>query len=330
MLRPAFYKRLKERYGDVRIACEDTEMKATYRQARFRDGLGLNIDEEGEYYRITCPFCTDTRLRLWFNHRWGIYDYKTKSRNLWLCICYNENCLKEPGRSLLLYRDIFSDFPEFDPVSSGVMPDDTPAIPEWPGRVIPLNRLAPTELARRYMEERHYNVDVLSNRLQVCYCLEAKEGFGLAQHRIIIPTFKDGELLGWQARLVGEPHNKRIPKYWNMPRMKRNRMLYNFDYAKRYPYVVLMEGCTDVWRFGPEAVALFGKTLSLQQLQMITATWKKVYVALDGDAIIDAQGIYDQLPNIEKYLVEFPGKTDPGSLPSSTLRDMILRTARKR
>ena len=26
----------------------------------------------GEYYRIACPFCLDTRHRLWINHRWGV------------------------------------------------------------------------------------------------------------------------------------------------------------------------------------------------------------------------------------------------------------------
>jgi DNA primase len=63
-------------------------------------------------------------------------------------------------------------------------------------------------------------------------------------------------------------------------------MLYNFDTASKQPYVVVVEGVPSVWRIGPAAVCLFGKTMSLYQQTTIATTWgrKPVVLMLDHDA----------------------------------------------
>ena len=109
----------------------------------------------------------------------------------------------------------------------------------------------------------------------------------------------NGTLRGWQARYVDEPADKAIPKYYNMPSMRKNELLYNFDRASRCPMVCLCEGVTDVWSVGPASVALFGKTLSQHQKLLIASTWKEgvVVVMLDGDDAGRgaAEGIADRL-----------------------------------
>src|SRR4051794_18793914 len=72
--------------------------------------LRLQVDHFGEQYRVCCPFCPDTRKRLYINHRWGLFDERTRSKNLWLAKCYNEDCLKCSLRRRSLYNDVFDDF----------------------------------------------------------------------------------------------------------------------------------------------------------------------------------------------------------------------------
>src|SRR5579872_4473281 len=108
-LRPALYARLTEFFGgDVIIANEGEEMVSTY-SSNYSEVPALSVDIPGEYYRVNCPYCTDTRRRLWINHRWGQRDDHGKL-NLFLAHCYNENCMAEPGNSWNLYKQLFTDF----------------------------------------------------------------------------------------------------------------------------------------------------------------------------------------------------------------------------
>ncbi len=59
-----------------------------------------------------------------------------------------------------------------------------------------------------------------------------------------------GIRVGWQARYVGEPRYRDMPKYYTCPGMPKSQLLYNFDSTMTKPFVVLVEGITDVWRIG--------------------------------------------------------------------------------
>lgn len=312
--------------GNVVVANEGEEMVSTY-VIDYVNQPQLSVDIPGEYYRVNCPFCNDTRKRLWINHRWGHHDYRAQL-NLFLAHCYNENCLAEPGRSWQLYKQVFTDFSHEtgDVLLQNHRAEAADVKPTWPGRHVPLDQMFSGHPANVYLrEERSFDVAKLVKDYHISYCIEALDDYILAQGRIIIPAYMDGEFVGWQARFIGEPAPKPVPKYYTMPHMKRNRMLYNFDEAKKHPYVVLCEGPTDVWRYGPEAVALWGKSISPYQLGLVVANWKKVYVCLDGEAVSEAKDVYDKLSNkVEKGLVQLQGREDPGSLPQATLRDIVL------
>jgi len=326
-LRPQLYSRLMEyAHGNVVIANEGEEMDFCYVIERGKPVISVN--SPGEYYRISCPFCTDTRKRLWINHRWGLRDEKGRL-NLFLAICYNENCLAAQGRAWQFYQTIFTEFIHDldDPVHKNHRADSIETKPEWPGRRVMLDEIWPNHPVRLYLQDRGYTTETLSRDFGVCYCMEAADDYRMAQGRIIIPIFMKGELKGWQARLVGDQPHKSIPKYYSMPGMKKTKLLYNFDQACKYPHVVLCEGPTDVWTLGPEAVALFGKTVSDYQLGLVVAHWKTVYVCLDGEAIKEGQDVFDKLTNkVDKGLVRLPLHSDPGSLPTATLREMVFST----
>src|SRR5271166_2797304 len=107
-LRPELFNRLKYRFGHVAIACEGESMSA--RVVTKQGKPTLEISHPGEYYRVNCPYCSDLRKRLWINHMWGYLHPVTQTRNLFLAICYNENCLANAENRKWLYREVYNDF----------------------------------------------------------------------------------------------------------------------------------------------------------------------------------------------------------------------------
>ena len=104
------------------------------------------------------------------------------------------------------------------------------------------------------------------------FCPLALPQFPLASERLIIPVVMDGELRGWQARLISGTPGKGNPKYYTMHGMKKSMALYNYDKVKAAPFVVVTEGPTKVWTFGPEACAILGNKASGWQAQKL-AFW---------------------------------------------------------
>src|SRR5262249_5133737 len=137
--------------------------------------------------------------------------------------------------------------------------------------------------------------------------------------------------VGWQARYIGGEPPGGVPKYYTMPGMAKGECLYNFDLASAHPFVVVCEGVTDAWSFGPEAVALFGKKLSGPQARLIASTWGQgaVIILLDGDASEEALEAHDALGSSvrKKVIVQLPPEQDPGGLPRDGLRQLVFREA---
>ncbi len=70
---------------------------------------------------------------------------------------------------------------------------------------------------------------------------------------------------GWQARCIGETTDQ-APKYLFPRGFQKSKLLYGLPHALRTQGpVVLCEGPTDVWRYGPGAMATFGLHLSRDQ-----------------------------------------------------------------
>ena len=104
VLNPVLYARLVELFDEVRISHEGIE--ATPGVVMVVGGQRVSIGaEHGEYYSVNCPFCGDTRGRLYINH--------TYTRNRERAVCYNEtSCLtgtiNRPNRehnSFLAFRN---------------------------------------------------------------------------------------------------------------------------------------------------------------------------------------------------------------------------------
>lgn len=340
-LRPMLYNRLRARFGEVKIVKEGEATVAT--AGEYQGRKSLKVSHFGETYCICCPICGDTRYRLWINHLWGRYNQQVDSRNLWMARCYNEECVADFANMRKLEDWVFNDvsrgrnwLPE-DIVLAGEIVDVSamPGRASPPGELIYLHELPDNHYAREYMRGRGFDPDIFSRELEVSFCPLAVDQFSRASERLIIPVIMEGEMKGWQARLLLGKESKFNPKYLTMTGMKKSQTLYNYDEASKMPFIVVTEGPTKVWRWGKEAVATLGKEVNVSgwQIQRL-AFWglqgKPIIILLDGDAKARAQLMYDALKGVPKrVIVPLDDGVDPGDIPTQELRDYVYGVASK-
>lgn len=346
-LRPDLYRRLEQRLGDVVYARDGEEMDAyiyedpTEVDSRGRPFKKLQVNEPGEAYRVNCPFCGDTRKRLWVNHMWGYKDTEHRIDYLWLANCFNDGCPLKGNIQLkrrlyeMIYSDVLGQVLEYDVVLPGVrLKGQGHVEAKPPGVLVPLTHLPSNHPANAYFRDRGYDPAWLQEHYRLRFCPEAIQEYPLVTGRVVIPVYMRGKLVGWQARLLGTPSSKHIPKYYTMPGMAKGLCLYNFDTAAKHGHVVITEGVTDAWRYGPEAVALLGNKATSRQIAEIVATWRHVpvFCMLDGEARDENQALADQLsighPNVVR--VDLLEDKDPGSCSHLYLRELVVQAAQSR
>src|SRR5437016_2241770 len=93
-LNPILYSLLKERFGFVKVANEGEELVGSYKYDPVRGQTVLDIISRGETYCVDCPYCKESRHRLYINHRYGTWDDISGSNNLHMVRCFNEECFK--------------------------------------------------------------------------------------------------------------------------------------------------------------------------------------------------------------------------------------------
>jgi hypothetical protein len=329
-LNQSLYAALMRRFGSVRVSNEGQEVLIRLVKNPY-DLHAPSKEEElesGEYYRVNCPYCQDTRHRLYVNYRWNTVTRDGKKAK-GLAHCFNEKCdmlnlddelkgyvARSLGRGInTAYRK-----PEpFKPV-------------EWPGKCIPLDQLPVNHAAVRYIQLRQFDPAYLAKEWDVRYCVEA--GHDLVRDRLIIPVYWEGKLVGWQARAIGDRHAG--PKYYTMPGLKKTQMLFNGDRAKTFKFGVVVESVFGAFRVGPRAVALLGKSMSWLQRELAVGYWGMgaMCVLLDPDAVEDMENITSMLnPSAFRWgawSMTLPDGKDPDEFPSQELWDMIVTFARNR
>jgi hypothetical protein len=331
-LNPELYTRLQRNVSTVVIANPGERFVSTVK-------LGINgrpkelVSQSGEYYRACCPFCKDTRHRLWINHRYGVIDEATRNKNTHLAICYNEDCLHHPARRRQLENMIFTGMNwahrKSVTVSRGVSQEDKVRVVEPPGMLIPVDQLDPESPAVAYLISRGYDPVELGQRFNVSYCEFADSRYPASEGRIVAALMMDDQLVGWQCRYVGDIDWKSsgVSKYYTRPGMPKRLMLYNYDQAKAFPLVVLTEGVTDVWAVGPQAVALLGKKLHPSQERLLWQTWGHgtLVIMLDADAHEEITSLVNRLaPKFSGGVVPvYLEGADPGDLDREFIWDII-------
>ena len=341
-LNPTLYERLSREFGLVMIANQGEAYIPALRAMSIREGeRNAPAVAYGEYYRVCCPFCNDARHRLWVNHRFGVYDDVQRSKNLHLAICYNEGCISSAARrhqfENMVYGGINWRRRRDTMVHAGgeEVPISLSAV-DPPGSLIRLRDLPPQHAAILYLEERGYDINELDSVFNISYCEVARPEYPTATNRIVAPVHLHGKLVGWQCRYIGAANwnYTGIPKYYTRPKMPKRRILYNYDVAARHYPVVLVEGATDVWSVGPQAVAVFGKSLHEMQARLMSETWSggTAVIMFDSDASKEIAAVTERLLPVMSggvVPVQLPAGKDPADFDRDTIWEIIHNSARE-
>jgi len=347
VLNVTLYRRCVEVFGRVRIT--NPGEARIYRSIVYGGQPREEVIQQGEFYAVCCPLCSDSRFRCYINHAYGTPDAKGFPRTS-LVHCFNDGCalsLAEPEafqqmKKYLLGYHLYNLQPTIRP---GRVVDPFARCGRLPGPCVPVRDLPEDHVASQYLRGRGFDRTELSQRFDVRWCPESE--MRLACQRIIMPFYHKQKLVGWQARPAFDLPNwktARIPKYYTAPGSPKRSILYSLDLARQFRCGVIVEGVTDVWRFGGPAVALLGATINPQQLELFSS----VFANGAGVIMLDAD-ILDE-PKTEEHrrardaalaaagqlksrlaggccIVSPPAGWDPGNMPRQDLRNYVVQQA---
>ena len=253
-------------------------LKLKFGQAKRGNGL---------WVKIRCPTCTPSDA---IKMKRGVH-LRTLSTNCFIC------------RKPLNWTDIFGDT-QIIPSSSGPIIEDPehPQAREWPcNGVIPISALPENHPAVSFLRKDHLNdrlslwidhrVGFITKEDAIDIRFDRHDGTFSSVNTadsLVFPVHYNKELVGWQLRFIpGTKHGDRMGKMKYLHVFKKGNYLYNYDNAKNYSSVVLVEGVKKAWKF-PNGVASLGKGISERQIQLIQH-WNEIILMYDGDDKTQAQ-----------------------------------------
>lgn len=351
-LNPTLYRQLQNALGDIVIDKQGESFHAVVGTRATTGKKFIHQKNPGEAYRVNCPFCGDTRQRLYINHMWlaGFGGLSTDH----LLSCFNEDCTGTWANKKKLIESVSNGvrLASAQIIQGVVMPETV--IHPMPGDVIPINQVPAQAPVRTYLEERGFDLDELAKEWGVLWITRHTDEDLLQKslkdsYRLLFPVYgyrgKELGLLGWQLRYFdsmsgsGTPPNKRIPKYYT--RGKVGNTLYNGYRARGGSTVCVCEGVLDAIKFGWDiAVCTFGKNIGTQQKKLLWANWgadgAHGVEAYDTDVLPDCPKAVaklkkerDKLDEFFKYWpnyikIPFPVGYDPGDYTRTELRQMLI------
>ncbi|MCD0458656.1 hypothetical protein [Roseiconus lacunae] len=309
-LNPRLHNALKDRFGAVKISNPGERYIPSTALSRSLDGRSPPPRQSGEYYRVCCPECGDTKYRLYINHMFGSLD--DDNSGLHLMNCYNERCFKTLQDRRWFWGRLFP----FNYDAKIMQTQQQPLVASSPGGGVAAITPVPVQLpagyqlsdpaahhAVVYLQQRGFDPAELASLWSVYYCQESQISSPPLSNRVVLPVVNvrrspihgvTSETVGWQARAI----DSQLPKYLSMRGFPKSKYLYGIQHAKQWDCpLVVVEGATDVWRFGGSCVALLGKSASSSQRQQLTTQFqdRPICIALDRDAAQEASQLVREL-----------------------------------
>ncbi len=273
-------------------------------------------------HKFNCPFCEANGHGK--DNKWHLYVNPKKEK--WICFkCGERGSLDQLLQKLgiekgapVINDDEFMKLAkqlEFGIHDEEKLNDVSPS--EYPCEVRPVE---PGSSAYRYMKYvRGYEYKEFAD-YKLVY------GEFMFSSRIFFPTFDmDGKLCYWVARKIFNDSDK-VAKYVNPKAEKLN--VFNLNRVKG-DHIIICEGVLSAMAAGPEAVAIFGKTATKQQIWLLNSIkFDEYIISLDSDARKEAFSLASEFINRGKKvsLVELPEREDPDSVRKSYKKYLGLRT----
>lgn len=157
-----------------------------------------------------------------------------------------------------------------------------------------------------YLRSRGLNVD---------YCKEYDIRYSPTEQRIVFPVKENDIIYGWQKRTI--TNNSNIPKILGSKHLPKNQTLMFIDRIKGLDYTVLCEGPVDALsaHLCGGNVATMGKQVSEgQMLLLLNNNIKKVYLALDPDAYVEMDNLYQKWKHVFDFYLMQATKKDLGEM----------------
>ena len=264
-----------------------------------------------------CPFCNHHKPKLEVN-----FTENKKGHNPWHCwVCGKKGkTIKGLFKLLKAPSDKFIELSKLVKTGSQVEEVIVQNVVELPKefKQILNNPDLKAKQAYNYLRKRNVTDDDII-KYNIGYC-----DFGRYQNMVIIPSYdKDGTLNYFTGRSFEQDP---FIKYRN-PECSRDIIPFELFINWDSP-LVLCEGPFDAIAIKRNAIPLLGKNIQSNLLKRIVqSTVKKIYIALDTDAIKQALKHCEYLLNQGKevYLVELDGK-DPSDLGFSYFTKLIQNT----
>jgi len=357
-LNPSLYEMLQQKFGDVRVSNAGEQRLVDYSPEPNHPGrLRTKVRQRGEQYAINCPCCSDSRHRCYISYQYGERDPRTGSPNHHLWFCHNDQCHRDQTNRVRLQAMVTPSLAgqararrKAAASTAAAPPAPLPIIaPE--GRT-PVDQLPPDHPASRYLIERGFDIGELSAVWGVCMIDSCRDTRPNATGRIAFPILRPEPmfstspstatvLAGWQARIVPgiQPAAARDAKYLSAAGMQKSAMLYGLPQATQTTgQIAVVEGPTDVWRYGSGAVALLGKDMSPTQRGLLSHYFagRPIIVMLDGDAQAAAEKIQRELQAARGHrggdervvIARLPEGRDPADLTREQVQSITVAALR--
>ena len=171
---------------------------------------------------------------------------------------------------------------------------------------------------RKYLEGRNFDPDLIERTWQVVGTGPVSTLDNLNyRHRIVIPFIWNNRQVSFDSRdITGKAMNKYQACPLNRELIPHKSILYGRQ-DKWTDKGILVEGPTDVWRFGSSSFATSGIKYTPKQVREMARIFKRIAVCCDDDpqALIQANKIVAELKfrGVDAFRVDIEG--DPGSMP---------------
>lgn len=178
---------------------------------------------------------------------------------------------------------------------------------------LPMGSSEMTERHRKYLIKRNFDPDLLEHEWE----LLGTGPIGEYRHRIIAPIYYHRKLVSFQGRDITNKSELRY-KACSIDKevIHHKHILYGLDKV-RGDELILVEGITDVWRFGTGAVATFGTGFTRQQAQILSR-FRRCHILFDPEPVAqktaEELAWHLQMLGVDAPLVWLAEGEDPGSL----------------